>query len=464
MRAEKAFLQIGILLVALGCIGAMRMYGNAKRRVDRNPLNMVTTDKGPMQPQLNTRHNPMTEKFGVLGFHHLEFYCGDATSTYKRFMNGLGLDLTGKSDQSTGNKAHASYLLQSENINMIFTAPYRQAEPEDAASKAIPSFNSDSAFDFFDKHGLGVRAVAIEVEDVQDAFNVIMTNGGTEILSPTTVSDQSGLGSVEMAEVSLYGDVALRLMSTKNFKGKGFPNFKPMNEMKPNIGKGKFGLFRFDHVVGNLHDLQSTMDKFKTLTGFHEFAEFDAEDVGTVDSGLNSVVLASNNQRVLLPLNEPTFGTKRKSQIQTYLEQNKGEGVQHIALFTKDIISTMTQMKALGDFGGFEFQDSLGPEYYKSLRTRLKMDDPSVSPQLTEEQLEGIERLGILADRDDQGILLQIFTRPVGDRPTLFLEIIQRIGCSQGADQKPGCGGFGKGNFKDLFKSIENFENELKIN
>lgn len=166
----------------------------------------------------------------------------------------------------------------------------------------------------------------------------------------------------------------------------------------------------------------------------------------------------------MLPLNEPTFGTKRKSQIQTYLEQNQGEGVQHIALFTKDIIRTMTEMKALGDFGGFEFQDSLGDQYYESLRSRLKMDDPNMYPQLTEEQLQGIKKLGILADRDDQGILLQIFTRPVGDRPTLFLEIIQRIGCDREGEQKPGCGGFGKGNFKDLFKSIENFENELKIN
>jgi 4-hydroxyphenylpyruvate dioxygenase len=428
-------------------------------------MEMVATDKeSPSQPHLNTRENPMTEKFEVISFHHLEFYCGDATSTYKRFMNGLGLDLTAKSDQSTGNKAHASYLVESNNIKMIFTAPYRQASADESKSKAIPSFTQEIACDFFDKHGLGVRAVAIEVGDVKEAFGVIMGNGGVEIMPPTTVQDENGLGSLDIAEVALYGDVALRLISSKNFRGKGLPNFKIMNEDKPNNGNGKFGLYRFDHVVGNLHDLQSTIDRFKALTGFHEFAEFDAEDVGTVDSGLNSVVMACNNQKVLLPLNEPTFGTKRKSQIQTYLEQNQGEGVQHIALFTTDIIKTMTAMKALGDHGGFEFQDSLGDQYYESLRSRLKMDDPNIYPRLSEEQLEGIKKLGILADRDDQGILLQIFTRPVGDRPTLFLEIIQRIGCDQGTEQKPGCGGFGKGNFKDLFKSIENFENSLKIN
>ena len=213
-------------------------------------------------------------------------------------MNGLGLDLTAKSDQSTGNKAHASYLLESNEVKMIFTAPYRQASPEESKTKSIPSFSQDIACDFFDKHGLGVRAVAIEVGDVKDAFGVILSNGGVEIMAPTTMEDENGMGSLDIAEVALYGDVSLRLINSRNFKGKGLPNFKMVNEDKPNIGQGKFGLYRFDHVVGNLHDLQATMARVKSLTGFHEFAEFDAEDVGTVDSGLNSVVMASNNQKV----------------------------------------------------------------------------------------------------------------------------------------------------------------------
>lgn len=345
---------------------------------------------------------------------------------------------------------------------MIFTAPYKQTGVTEGV---IPGYNGAKAGEFFDKHGLGVKAVAIEVGNVKEAYDVMTKNGGKGVISPMTWTDENGEGSMDIAEVELYEDVVLRLLDTTKYTGKTLPNFKAMNEDKPNSGEGKFGIFRIDHVVGNLHDLQDTINRLKSLTGFHEFAEFDAVDVGTVGSGLNSVVLACNNQRVLLPLNEPTFGTKRKSQIQTYLEQNQGEGVQHIALFTKDILTTMKAMKSLGDAGGFEFQDSLGAEYYKNLRTRLQMDDPSVTPQLTEEQLKGIEELGILADRDDQGILLQIFTKPVGDRPTLFLEIIQRIGCKEpNGDQKPGCGGFGKGNFKDLFKSIEIFENELNIN
>lgn len=286
------------LILCREFVTSLRMSSYAQSRA-RNVMKMVATDREtPSQPHLNTRHNPMTEKFEVISFHHLEFYCGDATSTYKRFMNGLGLDLTAKSDQSTGNKAHASYLVESNEVKMIFTAPYRQASPEESKTKSIPSFSQDIACDFFDKHGLGVRAVAIEVGDVKDAFGVIISNGGVEIMAPTTMEDENGMGSLDIAEVALYGDVSLRLINSRNFKGRGLPNFKMVNEDKPNIGQGKFGLYRFDHVVGNLHDLQATMARVKTLTGFHEFAEFDAEDVGTIDSGLNSVVMASNNQKV----------------------------------------------------------------------------------------------------------------------------------------------------------------------
>ena len=300
---QYSLILLGTIIHLILCsqyVASLRMSPSIQSRARRNTIEMVSTDREtPSQPHLNTRHNPMTEKFEVISFHHLEFYCGDATSTYKRFMSGLGLDLTAKSDQSTGNKAHASYLVESNDVKMIFTAPYRQASPEEFESRSIPSFSQDTACDFFDKHGLGVRAVAIEVGDVKEAFQVIMSNGGVEIMAPTTMNDEDGLGSLDIAEVSLYGDVVLRLINSKNFRGKGLPNFKMVNQDKPNIGHGKFGLYRFDHVVGNLHNLQATMDRVKELTGFHEFAEFDAEDVGTVDSGLNSVVMASNNQKVI---------------------------------------------------------------------------------------------------------------------------------------------------------------------
>jgi len=163
-----------------------------------------------------------------------------------------------------------------------------------------------------------------------------------------------------------------------------------------------------------------------------------AEDVGTVDSGLNSVVLANTDERILLPINEPTFGTKRKSQIQTYLEQNKGEGVQHIALFSNDIFYTLECMKAASPFGGLEFMDPPTGGYYNNVKGRL-------GDSLSEEQYDRIEEFGVLADKDKDGVLLQIFTKPLGDRPTIFIEIIQRVGCQIAENQqKPGCGGFGK--------------------
>jgi len=221
-----------------------------------------------------------------------------------------------------------------------------------------------------------------------------------------------------------------------------------------------YGIRRLDHAVGNVAELAPIVEYVKGFTGFHEFAEFTAEDVGTTESGLNSMVLSSNNEMVLLPMNEPVFGTKRKSQIQTYLEHNEGPGVQHLALASEDIFRTLREMRRRSTVGGFDFMPSPPPTYYQNLKNRA-------GDVLTDEQIKECEELGILVDRDDQGTLLQIFTKPVGDRPTLFVEIIQRVGCMLKDDegkafQKGGCGGFGKGNFSELFKSIEEYEKTLE--
>jgi 4-hydroxyphenylpyruvate dioxygenase len=347
---------------------------------------------------------------------------------------------------------------------MLFTAPYNissssatssATSSSSSSSLPLPGFDCLKASDFFIKHGLGVKAVCIEVNDVYQAYETIISNKGTSVLPPQRVNDNDiAKGYIDIAEVSLYGDVVLRLINSAGFKGKFLPNFNDINNPLDN----SYGLTRFDHIVGNLWALQPKMASLKEITGFHEFAEFVAEDVGTVDSGLNSVVLANKDESVLLPLNEPTFGTKRKSQIQTYLEQNNGEGVQHMALFTPNIFDTLKKMKAATRWGGFEFMDPQPKSYYQKIRNRI-------GNSLTDSQYEMIEELGLLADKDDkEGVLLQIFTKPIGDRPTLFLEIIQRIGClNQEGNQKPGCGGFGKGNFRDLFKSIEDYEKTLNI-
>lgn len=409
------------------------------------------------------RINPLSDKITVLGFHHVEYYCGDATTCYKHFMLGLGIELASKSDFSTGNHVHASYLLQSGNMRMLFTAPYRTAHAEETKSNdspVLPGFKQDFAAEFFRNHGFGVRAVAIEVDDVTKSYNTMIENGAGHVLSPTRLQDDAGRGYFDVAEVKLYGDVVIRIVNGSNFSGNFLPNFKDLVDLKSK-SVGRYGLERFDHIVGNVWKMHEMQEYVKKITGFHEFAEFTAEDVGTVDSGLNSVVLANNNESVLLPINEPTYGTKRKSQIQTYLEQNNGPGVQHMALFTSDIFTTLKQMRAAGALGGLEFMDPQPAAYYEKLPARLGPDSG-----VTGEQLRQAQELGVLVDKDDQGVLLQIFTKPVGDRPTLFFEIIQRVGCEDPVTgiQKAGCGGFGKGNFKDLFKSIEDYENTLKIN
>lgn len=417
------------------------------------------------------RENPMSDRFGVEKFHHIEYYCGDANSTYRRWSVGLGMELVAKSDNSTGNSKYASYVLRSRDLVFVFTAPYGQPEASgggggDAAGSSVPhpAFDRNEANKFFADHGLAVKAVGLQVDDAAVAYEKAVANGAVGVLAPKDVGE-----NVVMAEIKLYGDVVLRFVSG-DLGGPFLPGYVaagPASQAPPGAAPvdRTYGLERLDHCVGNVPDMLAAYNYLVSATGFHEFAEFTAEDVGTVDSGLNSIVAASNNEMVLFPINEPTFGTKRKSQIQTYLEQNGGGGVQHLALKTDDIFRTLRAMRKMEDTVGFELMPRPSDKYYKELRAK-------VGDKLTEKEYAQCEELGILVDKDDQGILLQVFTKPVGDRPTLFLEVIQRIGClreerkSNGEVHKKqagGCGGFGKGNFKELFKSVEEYESTLDV-
>lgn len=405
------------------------------------------------------RNNPKSDKFKMHKFHHIEYWCPDATNAFKRFSWGLGMPLVAKSDHSTGNSSFASYVLKSNELTFIFTAPYsRQAAPADDAP-AVPSYKQDDIYAFVNKHGLAVRAVGITVEDAKQAFEVAVQNGGKPKHTPSVVQGSDGQQSV-IAEVHMYGDVVMRFISG-SFEGAFLPTYERVHDdLQPS-----YGLHRLDHAVGNAPKMGPVLEYLAKMTGWHEFAEFTAEDVGTMDSGLNSKVLANDNEMVICPVNEPTFGTPRKSQIQTYLEQNEGAGLQHLAIKTHDIFTTMRQLQARSHQAGFDFMPRASDAYYRKLPAKF-------GGLLSEEQLKEIEELGLLADLDDQGILLQVFTKPVGDRPTLFLEIIQRIGCEytvkqpdggEMIEQAGGCGGFGKGNFTELFKSIEDYERTLKI-
>ncbi|KAK7300170.1 hypothetical protein RJT34_11007 [Clitoria ternatea] len=409
------------------------------------------------------RTNPKSDRFKVNRFHHIEFWSTDATNAARRFSWGLGMPIVAKSDLSTGNLIHASYLLRSGDLCFLFSAPYSPSIGGDGENSAsIPTFDALTCRAFSATHGLAVRAIAIEVDDAENAFNTSVAHGAIPA-SPPVILD----GRVGFAEVRLYGDVVLRYVSYKfpshtsdANPGRWFlPGFEVPEDFSsfPSLD---YGIRRLDHAVGNVPELEPAVKYLKGFSGFHEFAEFTAEDVGTSESGLNSVVMANNSEMVLLPLNEPVYGTKRKSQIETYLEHNEGAGVQHLALVSDDIFRTLKEMRQRTCLGGFEFMPSPPPTYYANLKNRA-------GDVLTDQQIKLCEELGILVDKDDQGTLLQIFTKPIGDRPTIFIEIIQRVGCMMKDEegkvyQKGGCGGFGKGNFSELFKSIEEYEKTLE--
>lgn len=427
------------------------------------------------------RTNPMSDKFQIERFHHVEFWCSDATTTYKRFELGLGMNMVAKSDLTTGNTKYASYAIQSNELVFVFTSAYNNKTAPPSKTEPHPAYKSETANQFVIDHGLAVRAVGIRVSNAQEAYEVSVRNGAVGVLSPQTLTDAATGHAMTISEIKSVGDVVIRWVSGA-YSGPVLPNY----DLFPVTVNNSYGLVRADHIVSNVPNLFETVDYLMGAIGLHEFSEFTAEDVGTVDSGLNSMVLASNNEYVLLPVNEPTFGTRRKSQIQNYLEHNNGGGVQHIALKTDDIFKTLREMRKYSGKGGFDFMPCPGQSYYDKIPERLKAGD--TIQQLTQGQLAELQELGILADRDEKGILLQIFTKPIGDRPTVFFEIIQRIGCMITKDtsteeaeakkqkveqeaqdkakdkvQSAGCGGFGKGNFSELFKSIETFEKSQEV-
>nr|CAB3448960.1 unnamed protein product [Digitaria exilis] len=351
----------------------------------------------------------------------------------------------------------------SSALALLFTAPYAHAAA-DASTASLPSFSAPAARRFAVDHGLAVRAVGVRVADAEEAFRASVAAGAHPAFQPVEL----GLG-FRLAEVELYGDVVLRYVSYPHDDATDKP-FLPGFEdvINPEAGALNYGLSRIDHVVGIVPKLDPVAPYMAGFTGFHEFAEFTAEDVMTstaAESALNTVVLANNTENVLLVLSEPVHGTnQRRDQkihvIQAYLDHHGGPGVQHVALASDDMLRTLREMRARSAMGGFEFLAPPPPNYYEGVRRRA-------GDVLSEAQINECQELGVLVDRDDQGVLLQIFTKPVGDRPTFFLEIIQRIGCMEkdetGQDyQKGACGGFGKGNVTELFKCLEEYGKSLE--
>jgi 4-hydroxyphenylpyruvate dioxygenase len=408
----------------------------------------------------NRYDNPKTDKFEIIKFHHLEVTCSDALSTMKLIKQGLGMEIVAESKKETGNHSYCSYVLNTHDVKFIVTAPYLADRKHPQDNPPNPKYDSEKAKTFYTRHGTGVSAVAIEVKNAREAYEIATKNGAKGVLPPLelTASEAEGGGKVIISEIDLYGDyietdpsyhsdTVIRFMSFDGFKGAYLPGYRTVKDPYPL----DYGITKMDHVVGNVWNMERTINNLKNALGLHTFAAFTKEDIATPWTSLNSEVLSSNNERVLFPVNEPAPG-KKESQITEYLKAYNGPGVQHIALKTSNILAAVKAMRDRSDVG-FEFMTT-PKTYYENPEIAHLMKE-----NLTPEEIDAVIELSILIDKDDEGMLLQIFTKPLFDRPTIFVEIIQRK-CAGETIEIPGCGGFGKGNFKALFEAIERMQEE----
>jgi 4-hydroxyphenylpyruvate dioxygenase len=342
--------------------------------------------------------------------HHIQFLVGNAKQAAHFYRQAFGFSLEAYAGLETGRRESASYVLKQGAARFVFSAPLL---PDDMMSAHVRA------------HGDGVRDIAFQVENADESFELAVFRGAQAAIRPRTLSDKRG--AVRHAAVRTYGDTIHSFISYDGYEGPFLPGYEAMSLPGRNTG-----ILAVDHIVGNveLGAMQTWADWYSRVCGFHRYMTFDDKDISTEYSALMSIVMANDSASLKMPINEPAPGRK-KSQIQEYLDFYRGPGVQHIALRTGDIIKTVS---ALND-GGVSFLD-VPASYYEALPERVGH---------IKEAVEDIQRLGILVDRDQEGYLLQIFTAPVADRPTLFFEIIQREGSR----------GFGKGNFRALFEAIE---------
>ena len=366
-----------------------------------------------------------TDVFPINGTDYIEFWVGNAKQASVYYRTAFGFQLVGYRGPETGVRDRASYLLQQDKIRFILTSPIRpDLSPE---AKVIA--------DHIYKHGDGVRDLALWVDDARDAFAKAVERGAVVVHEPRVMKDDNG--EIVIAAIKTYGDTIHSLVERRNYKGLFMPGYRAMS---PRYAPPPVGLKYVDHCVGNveLGKMNVWVNFYAEVMGFRNLLTFDDKDISTEYSSLMSKVMANGNDRIKFPINEPASG-KKKSQIDEYLEFYDGPGVQHMALATDDIIATVTQLRDRG----VEFLQAPGT-YYDELQDRVgKIDEP----------IDQLKELGVLVDRDPDGYLLQIFTKPVEDRPTVFYEIIQRKGAKS----------FGKGNFKALFEAIER-EQELRGN
>ncbi|KAA6459160.1 4-hydroxyphenylpyruvate dioxygenase [Acidobacteria bacterium AB60] len=354
------------------------------------------------------------------GTDYVEFYVGNARQAAYYYRLAFGMSLVAYAGPETGQRDRASYVLQQGKVRFVMTTPLRSSDP---------------IADHIHRHGDAVRVIALWVDDARRAWQETTRRGAVSVAEPYVKSDENG--QVVLASIRTYGETIHTFVERDNYHGAFMPGFQPVEEDR--LAR-PVGLLHIDHMVGNVgwHEMDEWVDFYARVMGFSLYQHFDDKDISTEYSALMSKVMANGNGYVKFPINEPAEGKKR-SQVEEYLDYYPGPGVQHIALATDDILHTVTRLTEQG----IEFLH-VPHAYYTELQSRVgKIDEP----------VEELEKLGILADRDDEGYMLQIFTKPVEDRPTLFYEIIQRKGSRS----------FGKGNFKALFEAIER-EQQLRGN
>ncbi len=360
-----------------------------------------------------------TDFMPINGTDYLEFYVGNAKQTALFYKSAFGFQSLAYAGLETGLKDKESYVIAQDKIRLILTSPLKSGTE---IGKHI------------DKHGDGVKVIALWVDDATYAYETAMQRGAKSYMEPFTTTDKDG--EVVQSGIYTYGETVHMFTERKNYNGVFMPGFEEWKT--PHYNPESVGLKYVDHMVGNvaLGEMNRWVEFYEKVMGFKQILSFDDNDISTEYTALMSKVMSNGNGRIKFPINEPAAGLK-KSQIEEYLDFYEGEGVQHVAVATDDIITTVKNLRSRG----IEFLN-IPSTYYDTLQARVGKID---------EDIESLNELGILVDRDDEGYLLQIFTRSVMPRPTMFFEIIQRKGANS----------FGKGNFKALFEAIER-EQELR--
>ncbi len=373
-----------------------------------------------METQILQNKQTSTDFLPLNGTDHVEFYVGNAKQAAHFYKTAFGFQSLAYAGPETGVRDRASYVLQQGKIRLVLTSPMHSDHP---------------IAEHIKKHGDGVKVLALWVDDAYDAFEQTVSRGAVPFQQPQTITDEHG--EVRSSGICLYGETVHLFIERKNYNGPFLPGYQ---KWESTYNPEPTGLLYVDHCVGNVgwNKMNQWVNFYEDTLGFKNILTFDDKMISTEYSALMSKVMSNGNGFVKFPINEPAEG-KKKSQIEEYLDFYEDEGVQHLALATHDIVKTVTDLQRRG----IEFL-SVPTTYYDELTDRVGKID---------EDLEPLKQLGILVDRDDEGYLLQIFTKPVEDRPTVFFEIIQRKGAKS----------FGAGNFKALFEAIEH-EQDLRGN